>query len=70
MYIDIIYQTLWNSLTAINNCDKNTKKSLIKNLREENIKYKTVIIIQCTIAENITFDVKSNENYNIININQ
>ena len=58
VYIDIGNQTLCNLFTVMSICDIDDKKSLIKNLREENFEYKTVITIQYNIADNITFVVQ------------
>ena len=67
VYIDIGNWTLCNLLTDLYNCYINNKTSLIRNLREEHIEYKTVIIIQYTIAKNILFVAQSNKIYNKIN---
>ena len=70
MWINILNWTLLNSSTSLNNCDINTKKSLIRNLWEQNIEYKNSVIIQYTIAENIPFVIQYHKSYNTININK
>ena len=46
----------------------NNKTSLIRNLWEEYIEYKTVIMLQHSVTEKIHFAVQSHESDNTINI--